>query len=184
MARKRGETVDERFPEPDLLPILNIIFMLILAMVSMAALLPLGLLSSEAQKLSKGGAAAAPEEKKPLNLIVLITEGGFNISVRGEVKMGPNDPEKPGRKLALIPNIKAPDGSPVFDYEGLRQKLVEYKALDSNEVTMTITADSEIPFYVITNTMDAARYVDPAPADGKPKQELFPKVSFAAGIVS
>lgn len=177
MARTRGMRVEEKFPEPDLLPILNIIFMLILALVSMAALLPLGVLSSEAQKISKGGPAAAEEkEKKPLNLIVFITENGFNVSVRGEVKMGEKDPSHPARKLPLIPNIPAAGGESVFDFSGLQRKLAEFKALDREEEAMTLTADPEIKFDVVIQTMDASRY------DAE-KNVLFPKVSFAAGIV-
>jgi biopolymer transport protein ExbD len=177
MARERGRRLDERFPEPDLLPILNIIFMLILAMVSMAAMLPLGVLSSEAQKLARPGAAAAPEEpgKKPLNLIVFITDAGFNVSVRGEVKMGAQDPANANRKLPLIPKIDSPDG-PGYDYLGLKHKLLEFKKLDQEEQAMTLTADPEVKFDVVIQTMDASRY-------GEEKHVLFPKVSFAAGIV-
>lgn len=179
MARQRGGRVSEKFPEPDLLPIMNIILMLILALVSMAALLPLGVLSSEAQKISKGGAVGIQEEKdgkKPLNLVVFITEAGFNISVRGDVKMGEVDPNNPSRKLPLIPFLKNPDGSPVFDYVGLQTRLMEFKNLDRDEQSLTITADPEIKFDVVIQTMDASRF-------DTNKNVLFPKVSFAAGLV-
>ena len=177
MARKRGERAEEKFPEPDLLPILNIIFMLILAMVSMAALLPLGVLSSETQKISKGIPVQKEEEgKKPLNLVVFITENGFNISVRGDVKMGGVDPNNPTKKLPLIPKILLADGSLDFDYQGLQAKLAEFKALDREEEGMTVTADPQIIFNVIIQTMDVSRF-------DKDKNVLFPKVTFAAGLV-
>lgn len=179
MARTRGERVEEKFPEPDLLPIMNIIFMLILALVSMAALLPLGVLSSEAQKISKGGGLVVQEEKeekKPLNLVLFVTEAGFNVSVRGEVKMGEADPNNAARKLPLIPNLRNPDGSLAFDYASLKTKLMEFKALDREEESMTITADPEVVFDVVIQTMDASRF-------DTEKKVLFPKVSFAAGIV-
>jgi biopolymer transport protein ExbD len=176
MARSRGTRLEEKFPEPELLPIMNIIFMLILALVSMAALLPLGVLSSEAQKLSKGiGGAAELDQKKPLNLIVFITEAGFNVSVRGEVKMGGADPSNPARKLPLIPVIQ--NGNVVeYDYQALQKKLVEFKAIDREEESMTITADPEVKFDAVIQTMDASRF-------DNEKKLLFPKVSFAAGIV-
>lgn len=175
MARQRRLIRLEEFPEPNMLPLMNIILMLILALITMSALLPLGFLSSEAQRLAKGAAAARAEEKKPLNLIVFITEAGFNISVHGTVKMGNTDPNNPARKLPLIPNILGKDG-PEFDYNRLQQKLLEMKKLDKDEQAMTITADPEVKFEVIVKTMDTARF-DPE------KQVLFPKVSFAAGIV-
>ncbi|MCA9507618.1 MAG: hypothetical protein KC505_04255 [Myxococcales bacterium] len=181
MARERGSRDSEAFPEPDMLPLMNIILMLILALITMAALLPLGLISSESQKLSKGGPAPSSTEEKPLNAIVFITEAGFNISIYGDVKMGANDPKNPGRKLALIPVITLPDGTTEFDFVTLQSKLYEYKKADSakykrDEQSMTITADPEIKFDTIVQSMDAVRF------DAQ-KEILFPKVSFAAGMV-
>lgn len=179
MARERRRSGREPFPEPDTLPLMNVILMLILAMMTMSALLPLGFLSSEAQKLSSGlGAGAIPEkeEKKPLNLIVFITNDGFNISIYGDVKMGEVVSNNPSSRLPLVPLITLPDGSKDYDYQGLENKLVEYKQLDKDEQLMVITADPEVKFDVVVQTMDVARF-DPE------KQPLFPKVSFAAGIV-
>lgn len=178
MARERGaRRGSEPFPEPDMLPLMNIILMLILALLTMASMLPLGLLSSEAQKLARPGASVdVVEEKKPLNLIVFITDAGFNFSVQGVAKMGETDPNNPERKLPLIPNITGSTGEPEFDFKKLQEKLSEYKKLDSLEESMTITADPEVKFDVVVHTMDAARY----DAEGK---ALFPRVSFAAGLV-
>lgn len=182
MARERGSRDSEAFPEPDMLPLMNIILMLILALITMAALLPLGLLSSEAQRLSRGsGAPSAVKEETPLNIIVFITEAGFNLSVYGDAKMGANDPANPGRKLPLIPKITLPDGTQEFDYDGLQTKLSEFKKADvskynRDEQSMTITADPEIKFEVVIQVMDFARY-------DSDKGILFPKISFAAGMV-
>jgi biopolymer transport protein ExbD len=179
MARERGRrNVDEKFPEPDILPLMNVILMLILALITMSALLPLGFLSSEAQKLAKGGGVATPtsEEKKPLNLIVFITDSGFNLSVRGAVSMGAPDPSNPSRKLPLIPKISATDGTLVYDYQALELKLIEIKKLDPTEEAMTLTADPEVQFDSVIQTMDASRF-------DLEKRPLFPRVSFAAGIV-
>lgn len=181
MARERRSRSSESMPEPDTLPLMNIIFMLILALLTMASLLPLGLLSSEAQKLSKGVALAVEkkEEKPPLNLIVFVTEGGYNFSVRGKTLMGEKDPADKNRTLALIPKITLADGQKDFDYEGLRAKLIEFKKIDPEEQAMTITADPEVLFDVVIHTMDWSRF-DSNETDKKP---LFPKVSFAAGLV-
>lgn len=179
MARQRGERAAEApFPEPDLLPFLNVIFMLILAMVSMAALLPLGVLSSEPQKLSSGPAASKPEEeKKPLNLTVFITEAGINLSVYGTVKMSDKaDPLNPSKKLPLIAKVPNGKGEMTYDYAALREKLLEMKKLDKDDTAMIITADPKVKFDVIIQVMDASRLMDD-------KSPLYPKVSFAAGIV-
>ena len=178
MARERGSRQgNEPFPEPDMLPLMNIILMLILALITMASMLPLGFLSSAAQKLARPGASVdVVENKKPLNLIVFITEAGFNLSVQGVAKMGETDPSNSARKLPLIPNIIGANGEPEFDYARLREKLSEYKKLDPAEESMTLTADPEIKFDAVVQTMDAARFEE----DNK---VLFPRVSFAAGLV-
>jgi biopolymer transport protein ExbD len=176
--RQRRVHGHEEFPEPNLLPLMNILLMLILALTTMASLLPLGFLSSEAQKLARGGMIAPEkvEEKKPLNLIVFITETGFNISTYGQVKMGDIDPSSPNRKRALIPNKVLANGDVQFDYPALQAKLAEVKKLSKDEESMTITADPKIIFNVLVQTMDWSRF-------DSDKNLLFPKVSFAAGIV-
>lgn len=176
-AKKRSSrTLDTSFPEPDLLPFLNVIFMLILAMVSMAALLPLGVLSSEAQKLSSGSSSSMPPpgEKKPLNLTVYLTPEGFNLSIRGVVKTSdkPN-PKNPKAKLPLIAKIE--DGA-TYDFVALTKKLEEIKKQEPDEVQVIITAEETVKFDDIVHTMDAVR-ID------EQKKPLFPSISFAAGIV-
>jgi biopolymer transport protein ExbD len=173
MARKRGlHKPEEEFPEPNLLPLMNILFMLILVLVGMSSMLPLGFISSESQKIAKGGFAVEKyEEKKPLNLTIFITSTGFNFAVFGDVKMGLANPFEPSRKSALIP-LKAS----AYDFLALKTKLIEFKLLDPAEEAVTITADPEVKFDIIVETMDAARYDN----DGK---LLFPRVSFAAGVV-
>lgn len=180
MAGRRGlRSRVETIPEPDLLPLMNITLMLILALITMSAMLPLGFLSSNAQKLaSGGGASAAPkEEKEPLNLILFITESGFNFSVNGKVMMGTvADPKDPKKKTAFIPMILDKSGVLTYDYAELHKKLEEIKAMDDAEQRMTITADSAVEFDVIIQAMDASRWTNE-------KKPLFPLVSFAAGIV-
>lgn len=177
MARERRQRGSDALPEPDTLPLMNIIFMLILALLTMASVLPLGFLSSEAQKISTGLAAPAEQkdQKVPFNLIVFVTEKGFNFSVQGKALMGELDPTT-NRKLALIPTIIGADGVPQYDFEKLREKLIEFKKLDPTEEAMTITADPEVPFEVIVTTMDWSRL-------DSERNILFPKVSFAAGMV-
>lgn len=180
MASKRKTRAgDAPFPEPDMLPFMNLIFMLILAMVSMSALLPLGVISSEAQKLSSGMTSSMPEnDKKPLNLTLFITDKGFNLSSRGVVRMGDKpDPTNPSKKLPLIPmKVIGANGQLEYDYAELRKELEKIKTDNPTEGSLTITADGKIVFDIIVKSMDSSR----KDSSNKP---LFPNVSFAAGIV-
>src|ERR1700730_806798 len=125
MARERCARGAAAFPEPDVLPLMIIILMVILALITMASMLPLGFLSSEAQRLATGGAVAPEkkEEKVPLNLIVFITDAGFNLSVQGTARMGEPDPKDSSRKLPLVPKILGPNGELEYDYVKLQEKL-------------------------------------------------------------
>lgn len=172
MARERRLRSEEAFPEPDMLPLMNIILMLILALITMSALLPLGFISSESQRLARGLGAMPQkaEERKPLDLILFITESGFNISVHGNVLK-----DSSGKPL-LIPKVALADGTLGLDYKALNAKLTEIKKIDQEEESLRLTADPEIKFDAVIQVMDAARF------DAE-KHVLFPKISFAAGIV-
>lgn len=184
MARERRSRGDEPCPEPDILPLMNLTLMLILALITMASILPLGLISTEAQKLSRGGAGGAPPpEKEPLNLIIFVTESGFNLSIQGVVKMGEADPGNPGRKLPLIPKIVLPNGESDYNYADLQARLIKIKEeKDPQENAVTITADPEVIFDYVIKVMDGIRF-KPKLREDQDLEPLFPKVSFAAGIV-
>jgi biopolymer transport protein ExbD len=185
MARERRLRGDEPCPEPDILPLMNLTLMLILALITMASVLPLGFISTEAQKLARGGAGGPPPgtEKVPLNLIVFITESGFNLSIQGTVKMGEADPKNPGRKLPLIPKITLANGESDYNYQDLQARLIKIKEeKDPKEESVTITADPEVIFDYVIKVMDAIRFKPRIEEEAK-LENLFPHVSFAAGIV-
>jgi len=170
-SERRNASLDEEIPEPDLVPMMNLNFSLILALLSMAAFLPLGLISVQAPNLGGGGASSdpPPEEKKPkLNLTVFVTKDGFNIGASGATLKGPTGGP-------LLPKI-AGAGEKVYDFAGLNKKLGEIKKNFPLEDNVIITADPTVIYQDVIYTMDACR--ESAKGD-----ELFPAVAFSAGIV-
>lgn len=162
--------------DPDLTPIMNIAFMLILAMLTLSAALPLGLISVEAPQISPGGGGGAknPDDAKPLNLTVFLTKKGISIGASGATLDGAKDtPPRPGE--ALFPMKKKGDKD-VYDFKALRRKLSNIKKGFPEENTVLIIADEDVIYDDIIKTMDAAREDD----DG---EILFPGVAFSAGIV-
>lgn len=175
--RRRGG-IGEGVGEPDLVPIMNLTFMLILALLTLSSLLPLGLITVQAPQIAGGGTSEPqnPEEEKTekLNLTIFITMKGFNLAASGATLDGSSDdPPRPGEPL--FPKITV-DGKEVYDFQSLNRRLIEIKKSFPREQSVIISADEDVAYEDVVKTMDAAR----ESADGK---ELFPAVAFSAGIV-
>ncbi|MEM7495267.1 MAG: biopolymer transporter ExbD [Myxococcota bacterium] len=173
--RRGGRQGDSKIPEPDLLPIMNIILVLILAMLTMAAFVPLGVITTKAPKLSGGGRASSqqqPQDDKPkLSLTIFMVQEGYNLSMFGKTYKAPKD--NPEAK-AFIPK-RDENGEQVYDFEALRKKLVEVKEKNPEEEQVTVLAHDDALYSSVISTMDAIRLTD----DKKP---MFPMVAFGAGI--
>ena len=174
--RRKGDAGAE-IGEPDLTPIMNLTFMLILALLTMASILPIGLITVQAPQIAGGGGGGAtppPPTEKPLNLTIFVTLKGFNIAASGATLDGSTE-GRPGE--ALFPKIKNEKGELVFDFDRLNAKLTQIKKSFPLEQKVIITADESILYEDIVKTMDASR----ESPDG---EELFPAAAFAGGIVS
>lgn len=185
--RRKGGA-DGDVPEPDLTPIMNLTFMLILALLTMAAILPMGLITIQAPQLGGGGGASEEEDKpkeKPLNLTIFVKLDGYDLAASGASLDGSTD-GRPGQRL--FPKIDV-SGQKQYDFEGLRGKLVEIHKAFEDEQSVIIVADPDVLYEDIVKTMDAAReYVSGTEKDqtGKDKpiyEELFPAVAFSPGIM-
>lgn len=174
--RRRGG-IGEGPGEPDLTPIMNLTFMLILALLTLSSLLPLGLISVQAPQISGGGGGGGtppPDDEPKLNLTIFVTNKGYNLAASGATLDGSSDtPPRPGEPL--LPKVQQ-GGQDGYDTQGLNRKLIEVKKNFPREQSVIITADEDVIYEDIVKTMDAAR----ESADGR---ELFPAVAFSAGIV-
>lgn len=175
--RRRGG-IGEDVGDPDLTPIMNLTFMLILALLTLSAALPLGLISVQAPQIAGGAGGTGevpPEDEQPkLNLTIFVTKDGFNLAASGATLDGSSDtPPRPNEPL--FPKITL-DGQQRYNYEALNRKLIEIKKNFPREQSVIITADEDVIYDDIVKTMDASR----ESADGR---ELFPAVAFSAGIV-
>jgi len=172
--RRKGG-LDSEFKEPDITPIMNLTFMLILALLTMASFLPLGLINIQAPQLGGGGAGAPaenPEEEKKLNLTLFVTHAGFNIAASGATLDGSSE----GRAgEPLIPKVTV-EGKLDFNYPELNRRLIEIKKTFPRETSVIIVADPDIIYDDIVKVMDASR----ENAEGA---ELFPGVAFSPGII-
>ncbi|MEM7588978.1 MAG: biopolymer transporter ExbD [Myxococcota bacterium] len=181
--RRKGKQGREELQvsEPDLLPIMNIIFMLILVLISIAAFLPLGVITTQAPKLSGGAAASSQppkDEKPPLGLTIFAVKEGFNLRMFGKLYKAPEG--QPDAK-ALIPvkAVEGQEGDTEHDFEALHQKLLEIKKKNPQEEQLIIMGHDDFPYSDVIRTMDASRMME---SDEGGKVPLFPMVVLGAGI--
>lgn len=161
MARRRRKKEKEGEVEANLIPVLNIMFLLIPAL-----LLAMEVASFAAVNVSPPKFAAQADQKKedkkdeePLNLKVFIMEDGYRVSAQGQ-QQGAEAGKEADSARPTIPLAKA--GAPMddfarYDYARLEAEAKKYKQLFSHETVVTISAENSIPMQVLITTMDALR---------------------------
>lgn len=158
MRRSRRLIEEPKYSEPDMLPILNICLMLILALISLSAFLPLGFITANAPKLSN--ATVKSSHKPDVNLTLLILDEGFQIVIDG-------------KKQKLMPKIESPNHG--YNFVELNEELALFKQLYPKHREIYIAASQDVKYVDIIHAMDASR----VNSVGK---SLFPNVAFAAGM--
>ena len=153
MRRGRQRRESTELGEPEILPMMNVLFMLVMVLMGMSAFMPLGVISTEAPKLGGGGPGGGVA-KEELNLTVVMLKDVMKIVVRGEV-------------IETLPSR---------DFEALTKKLTDIKAQHADETRITLAPDANVIFNDIIHAMDASRETP----EHKP---LFPGVAFGAGVV-
>ena len=160
MARSKNADYD-KVEDPNLLPVMNIMFLMIPALLlsmevaSMAAI-PVSPPSTGA--LAEKKEEKPKEDEKPLNLKVFITSEGFRVAASNQQE-GADAGQGADSKRPTIPlsNGSASVVWERYDYTALEAKAREYKAAYPNEVTVTFSAENDVPLQAIVSAMDAMR---------------------------
>ncbi len=185
MARKRKKA-EEGEVEANLIPIMNIMFLLIPALLLAMEVARLAAVVVSPPKFA--ATADQKEEKdkeKPLNLKVFIMEDGYRVSASGQ-QAGAEAGKSADSNAPTIP-LKKP-GTPLdefdrYDYDQLEAKAQEYKRLFPHETVVTISAENSIPMQVLVNTMDALRGRDCKLLKAMQGEEVPPECLFWQPIV-
>ena len=171
---------EEEIGELNIVPYLDIVMNLVMFMLlSMAGLITLGVLDVATPKISDaaGPSNADPSQTPPLMLTVAISDKGFYIAGAGGVLDGPADAA--GLDTAKPPTVPRRGGD--YDYAGLTDKLTLIKLQFEKEKKVILVAESEIPYDIIIQTMDACRDHAVKAASGlTERKELFPEVWLSA----
>jgi biopolymer transport protein ExbD len=168
----------EEVGELNIVPYLDVVVNLVMFMLlSMTGLITLGVLNVSAPKIGGEGAAAtqAQESGPKLLLTVAIAKQGFFIAGAGGV-LGKDAASNDVARPPTVP-LKA-DGR--YDFEGLSQQLATIKEKFPNETQVILSADAEVVYDVLVQTMDACReVVVKLPGGRSERRALFFDVSLS-----
>ena len=153
MARKpsqRAHAAKEEVPELNLVPIMAILVILIPVLLFAFTFFEVRVQAVAAPRLgpSAKNKKDNDDEKKPLNLTVLITKDGFAVKQQAELE----EPELPIPKRTF-----EGQDEPEYDYATLYNRIRAKKDAYPDETTINVGAEFQIPWYVIARTLDATR---------------------------
>ena len=178
MARKSKDP--EEVEPANILPVMNIMFLLIPALLLAMEVASMAAIAVSPPKFSAAPSKEKPEEdpeKKPLKLKVFIMEDGFRVSAAGQQEgaaAGKSaDSQRPTIPLAK-PSAPLEDFDR-YDYAALEAKAREYKVQNQTETVVTLSAENSIPMQVLVGTMDAMRGTDCKLAKAMSGEEDVPK---------
>jgi biopolymer transport protein TolR len=168
----------EETGELNIVPYLDVVVNLVMFMLlSMTGLITLGVLNVSAPKIGgeSGAAAAAAEQGPKLLLTVAIGKRGFYIAGAGGV-LGADGNASDLTRPPTVP-LKG-DGK--YDYQELSRQLATIKEKFPNETQVILSADGEVVYDILIQTMDACREQIVKQPDGKSERKpLFFDVSLS-----
>lgn len=161
MARKKRKGAEEGEVQANLLPVMNIMFLLIPALLLAMEVARFAAVNVNPPKFAASAdqKKEKEEKKKPLNLKVFILEDGYRISAQDQQE-GADAGKSADSSKPTIPLAKrgaALDDFDRYDYAALEAKAKQYKSLFAHETVVTISAENTIPMQALINTMDALR---------------------------
>jgi biopolymer transport protein TolR len=173
---RRRVHAHEHTGELNIVPYLDIVVNLVMFMLlSMTGLISLGVLNVSAPKISQGGAAGQAQEEKPkLLLTVAVGKQGFYIAGAGGV-LGK---DQSSADTSRPPTIPLRDGK--YDFAALTEQMKSIKGQFPNETQLILSADADVIYEVLIQTMDACREYSQKNPDGtSERKQLFFDVSLS-----
>ena len=174
---RRRIRVEEETGELNIVPYLDVVVNLVMFMLlSMTGLVSLGVLNVSAPKIGgeQSAAAAAAENQPKLLLTVAIGRQGFYVAGANGVlgKDAPADASRP----PTVP--RRADGG--YDFAALTAELQKIKEQFPNETAVILSADPDVVYDTLIQTMDACREAKVKKPDGSSEHRpLFFDVSLS-----
>jgi biopolymer transport protein ExbD len=167
---------EEHIGELNIVPYLDVVVNLVMFMLlSMTGLITLGVLNVSTPKLGGDAAAVNAADNQPkLLLTVAIGREGFYVAGAGGV-LGADAPSPDANRPPTIPLRNGK-----YDYASLSEQMKKIKEQFPNETAVILSADPEIAYDVLIQTMDACREASVKRPDGTSERKpLFYDVSLS-----
>jgi biopolymer transport protein ExbD len=166
---------EEHAGELNIVPYLDVVVNLVMfVLLSMTGLLALGVVNVSAPRLGADATAAAPAEQPKLLLTVAIAKTGFYVAGAGGV-LGA-DAARPD--ATRPPTIPLRDGR--YDFAALGEQMKAIKDRFPSETGIILSADPDVLYEVLIQTMDACREATVTRPDGTAERRpLFYDVSLS-----
>lgn len=192
MPRRLRSSEEIEVSEANVLPVMNIMFLLIPALLLAMEVASMAAVSISPPKFTDAPSSTpepAAQEKK-LELKVFILAEGFRVSSAAQ-QQGADAGKAVDSGAPTIPLAKL--GAPAedydrYDYAALEVLAGEFKYAYPAETVVTVSAENDVPAQVLINTLDALRGLDCklaslGPDDDIPGECLFfrPVVEAGAG---
>ncbi|MBN2360093.1 MAG: biopolymer transporter ExbD [Deltaproteobacteria bacterium] len=157
-----------------LTPIVSLMLLLMAALLLASAWVATSVVVVVAPRIAGDGAgpaASAPAAyRQPVNLTIVITDRGFYLATSGRV-LGADLTDTTVARGPTVP--RRSDGG--YDYSELTRKLIVIKDAFPEENRIVISAEPEVEYGVLVQTMDAARR-------SRARGILFPDVVLSADV--
>ncbi|PRP98603.1 ExbD/TolR family protein [Enhygromyxa salina] len=187
MPRRPRNPEEVSIGEANVLPVMNIMFLLIPALLlamevaSMAAVA----ISPPKTTVAPSPNPEPPDAAKRLELKVFILADGFRVSSAAQ-QQGADAGKALDSRAPTIPLAKpnAPaDDYDRYDYAALGAIAVDFKAAYPSETVVTVSAENDIPAQVLIETMDALRGWDCKLGQLKADQEIPAECMFFRPVI-
>jgi len=169
----RRALTQERMQEPDLIPVMNLVCLLIPFLLLTATFIQYAVISTSAPRLNPLP-GEPPDATRPLELTVLVTDQGFRITSAGHSLGRLADADASPAASPSVPMTTRGDRAE-YDYPSLQLRLRQIKDEHEGESVIRIGAERNIDYATVVKVMDATR--------GDTIGELFPDVVLLAGVI-
>lgn len=155
MSRRRPPEQLAPIGEANVLPVMNIMFLLIPALLLAMEVASMAAIAITPPRHSDGPSEAGEPPKEQLGLSVFILADGFRVSSAAQQQQHSGAPTIPLAK----PNTPLANYDR-YDYAGLEALAREFKAKFPGETRVTVSAEGDIPAQTLISTLDALRGAD------------------------
>lgn len=146
---------DEEAPEPNVLPVMNVMFLMIPALLLAMEVAKMAAVTVSSPHTRAASSQDKPPEKPPeerLDFKVFILEDGFRISTASQQTAVPD--------IALAKPGAPMDDFERYDYAALEATAKQLKQKFKHETVVTLSAENHVSMQVLTSAMDAVRGSD------------------------